>query len=402
MGAGLDFADPARSLEAYQEWGLGWEVLEQGGPFRDAFPHWWRAWEMDSTFLTPLFDLADSYALGSPGQRPVFDSIWGLLESTRPRMTSRDRQEMDIIRLVADGDWEMAYQRGARLAEEWPLEMASGMGWVSFVTNRPGEGVRWAALLDKGDGQFLEPFVASWMGYWSHYTYVLHLVGDYRKELDIALEWRRRFPQATRYWTGAEAKARIGLGDLEGLDPIIDLYREQGWLEPLVGLADEMRAHGHEEAARAFLEEEVARFETADAYLRSGGQNRAPVLYRLGRIEEAHALWDANVNVTREDPNVSSLARLGFSAALTGDTAQAREMEARLAGLPEYYDPDMEFHRAKVVAVLGEKDRAVDILRDWATSGKEQFWPSYLHSDYTLNSLLGDHPGFVELKRPKG
>jgi hypothetical protein len=126
------------------------------------------------------------------------------------------------------------------------------------------------------------------------------------------------------------------------------------------------------------------------------------VLHRLGRDQEAHRLWETGINLDRPDPWPWGVARIGFSAALTGDTAQAREMERLLMSLPEPQEAYTLFLQAKIAAALGEKDRAVRILTEWARKGTVLFWLNNLHRDFTFQSLLGDYPPFQELLRPKG
>jgi hypothetical protein len=98
------------------------------------------------------------------------------------------------------------------------------------------------------------------------------------------------------------------------------------------------------------------------------------------------------------------VARIGFSAAMTGDTAQAREMERLLLTLQPDSPVDqvcLPFLQAQITAALGEKDRAVRVLDAWGRSGMMLVWLNNRHGNFTLQSLLGDYPPIQELLRSK-
>jgi tetratricopeptide (TPR) repeat protein len=317
-------------------------------------------------------------------------------------MTRFQRHYYDGIRLSFEGQQELAYREFLAMAELSPLHSASGLTEMGLMTNHIDTAIEAASWLEKGNGEFHEPFVTFWQGYWSLYTYALHLGGQYEKELEIAREWKGRFPASSFWPTMSESYANIGLGRVENLDAVVEDWRaaDPSRLEAIWSLSDDLWVHGHREKARSILEEEVQRFETDPAY-RGRFNNQAMVLHRLGRDEEAHRLWEAGVNLNRPDPWPWGVGRLGFSAALTGDTVQAREMDRLLDEIPEEQEPYKAFLQAQVAAALGEKDRAVRILTDWGRRGVVLFWLNNLHRDFTLQSLLGDYPPFQELLRPK-
>jgi tetratricopeptide (TPR) repeat protein len=210
------------------------------------------------------------------------------------------------------------------------------------------------------------------------------------------------------------------MGHLEEIEEIVERWRAAGpdRLESIWNTADELSVHGFGEAGRSLLEGEVARFDVDSAYL-GQGNNRAMVLYRLGRVEEAHALWEENMDQARTDPwatvvvetaelslpdpGVWSIAEVGYSAALIGDSSQAREMEQRLVAMPEPQHFDTPFLRAKIAAALGEKERDVELLEEWLESPYLLVPPFILlHRDFTLPSLLRGYPPFEELVKPRG
>ncbi len=57
------------------------------------------------------------------------------------------------------------------------------------------------------------------------------------------------------------------------------------------------------------------------------------------------------------------------------------------------------YWRARIAALLGERERAVSLLRDGFAQGRS--YGAYLHAEYDLEPLRG-YPPFEELLRPKG
>lgn len=390
---------PPTKVGAFQEYRRGYELYKLGGTHMEAIGHFRKAWELDPTYLAPpLRILALSSA--RPGLRTLYDSTLVALESSRRAMTRYQRHYFDGIRLSAGGQQELAYREFLAMAELGRLEAASGLAEMALLTNHIGKSIEAAGWLETGEGAFLEPYVTFWQGYWSLYTYALHLGGGYEKQLEIAEEWGERFPANRYYPVQSAASAQVGLGRLESLNEILMDWRAERRLEAIWNLADELWVHGHRETARRILEDEVARFSTDSAYI-GRFNNQAMVLHRLGRDDEAHALWEAGINLGRPDPWPWGVARIGFSAALTGDSVQAREMERLLMSLPEPREPYTPFLQAKIAAALGEKDRAVRILEAWGRSGTLLFWLNNIHRDFTLRSLLNDYQPFQELLQPK-
>jgi hypothetical protein len=317
-------------------------------------------------------------------------------------MTPYQAHFFDWIRFGFAGEQELAFREALAMSEIAPEEAAIPLNLQSLITNRLERAVEACERLETGNGEFLEGFVSHWQGYWNRCTQALHLSGQHEEGLEFALEWRARFPNSSGA-SQAEAWSRAALGQLEEIRRTVEEWRTYGLsaVEPLWTLTDELRAHGHEEVALEILEGEVARFETDSAYIRPSGNNKAMVLHRLGRNQEAYALWGEEGYLTQENPPFWGVARLGYSAALAGDTSQARVAEEDLSSRPEPKNPYTLLERAKIAAALGDKDRAVQMLEQWAERAIVLNWVLILHRDFTIQSLLGDYPPFLELMRPK-
>ncbi|MFB3111583.1 MAG: hypothetical protein ACE10G_06085 [Gemmatimonadales bacterium] len=95
-----------------------------------------------------------------------------------------------------------------------------------------------------------------------------------------------------------------------------------------------------------------------------------------------------------------NLGVLGVIAARLGEIEEARRIDDRLAAIdrPYVFGGPMLW-RARIAASLGERERAVNLLRD--AFGRGTNYGIWLHRDPELASLR-DHPPFQELLRPKG
>jgi hypothetical protein len=91
---------------------------------------------------------------------------------------------------------------------------------------------------------------------------------------------------------------------------------------------------------------------------------------------------------------------LGVIAAATGDHTQARRI---FDEMPESDSPSAPalrgYWRACIASHLGEKDRAIELLKESYASGRRYGFED--HIDIDLEPLW-DHPPFQELIEPKG
>jgi tetratricopeptide (TPR) repeat protein len=259
---------------------------------------------------------------------------------------------------------------------------------------------------EKPEGGFLDEYVALEPLYFNAYAKVLHLLGRHEKELVVAIEGQRRFPSRGSL-RDREMEARAALGDMEGLEPLLQEDRSGGAyaLYRIWSTTDELRAHGYPEEARAVLEEELRRFDVHPIYAHvdtlkpaQKPHYRANVLHRLGREKEAHDLWEEVLPYVPAGHEVVGL--LGVTAAHIGDTAQAREMDQRLASSYDLGSPSRAVeYRAWIAVALGEYDRAVQLLRQLPPLNGYRML--YLHRDLELEPLR-EFPAFEALMRSKG
>jgi hypothetical protein len=106
--------------------------------------------------------------------------------------------------------------------------------------------------------------------------------------------------------------------------------------------------------------------------------------------------------LAQENPgNADYLGVLGVLDARRGDRAEAQRIDRELAGMTlPYLTGFPMYYRAEIAAVLGDRERAVELLRNAIAHGAVDSW-DHLHSEPAFARLHG-YPPFDELLRPKG
>jgi tetratricopeptide (TPR) repeat protein len=171
----------------------------------------------------------------------------------------------------------------------------------------------------------------------------------------------------------------------------------------------ELRAHGHTEAAQQLFTRSL------EAYLVLPSEEQATRLVGLATAYNLAGRWAEAEQVLRsyaaerpanlaEWPSISPMlevhGQLGTLAARQGKRAEAERISAMLEALERpYVFGEHTYWRARIAALLGERDEALALLRAAYAQGFKWWLP--LHSEPDFESLR-DHPAFRELLRPKG
>jgi predicted Zn-dependent protease len=118
-------------------------------------------------------------------------------------------------------------------------------------------------------------------------------------------------------------------------------------------------------------------------------------LYRTGQWKEAET--QVRELLASDDANVDYLGLDGRLAARLENPQKARAVSSELArtGEPHLWGWHT-YERARIAALLGEKDEAVDLLREALAQGLAAY--ESIHRDPDLESLR-DYPPFQELVR---
>jgi len=284
-----------------------------------------------------------------------------------------------------------------------------------MALNRPREAVDALVALGPDRG-----FTRGWWVYWEELTTALHLLGDHRAELKQAVEGARRFPDNPQVlMTQVRALAALGRADevTRRLAASVNLPAVQGWT-PADGMllaAVELRAHGHGAAADTALaraRDWLAARPPAEAASEEHRFGVALVSYLSGRLGDAqrefqrlaapepvrrsHAVtgdgWD-------QMDQMDYLGYLGTIAARQGNREPALRVDQTLAGLKRPYSFGRHtVWRARIQALLGERDVAVGLLREAIAQGYPH--AHALHTDLAFDSLR-DYPPYQELLTPK-
>jgi len=160
-------------------------------------------------------------------------------------------------------------------------------------------------------------------------------------------------------------------------------------------LLAELRWHGHRVVATRLA---------ASALERMGGTlgpvERAGFLELAGRLDAAAAIIDSLRRALPQDLFLTE--RGGVLAAARGDSASARAVLAQLEKSIQPYDNgETTTWRACILAQLGEKDRAVNLLQQALGEGIGfAFVPGSIHGRTPLEPLRG-FPPFEALIKPK-
>jgi tetratricopeptide (TPR) repeat protein len=376
------------SLAAYRLWSAGMEHFYRN-EFRAALPKLVAAVRVDSTFVGPLLYAAIAHAaLGEPAEA---ESLLAVADRQRDRLAPAERHLLAAWQAESRGDWAGALRSSREALRLTPgVTVGRSVVWWNAVrVNRPREAL---AALTRVDPE--RPPMRHYPPYWEVQTLAHHQLGDYQAELAGAVRGRGLHPDHVplRY---AEARALGALGRVteaeRALDEALDLppdplhtHAEVTW-----ALGREFRAHGHEAAAQAAFGRALAWYDarpTAERATTVQRGRRAEALYAAGRWDEARRSFEALAAERRGEASAAGdhgmyglaplgppdyRGYLGVLAARRGNRGAARAADSALAafrgshlfGRPTYW-------RARIAALLGERERAVALLREALQQGR--------------------------------
>lgn len=378
------------SFEAYQKYADALTLFLSPGASEESFELFLEAAAMDSTFNMPL--IWATFATGDEGR----DSVLTVLERRRDRLPPFERAMSDYVTAVfRTDDFHAAYQAARRAVEiapnsEWNYKLA----WAALGINRPREALEVLLRVNPGRG-----WLRDWPAYWDMRAYSRHLLGDYEGELRDARLMRKAFPDHPAH-TMHTISALIGLGRADEAlawmsSQFMQLPNRQ--CEPSQ-MAWEFRVHGFPDHA----------LRAADLALRLYQESRAEESCRIadiilirhlkGEMGEAYRLARSEAEKNPEDPN--SVIFLGVYAAAAGDRDAAMRAEWHLREMA-VDDSTLSWStllgRAAIAAHLGERERAVELLRQ--ASELQHFWDLHLHPAF---EPLWDYEPYQRLMKPKG
>jgi tetratricopeptide (TPR) repeat protein len=383
------------SYEAYRQYLQGVDLQKQFN-YAGALDYFKRACAIDTSFIPPLIGMY--YAYAGLGQRAQIDSLVQFLSLRRAQLTPLQQLYLDQFSSNASGDRMKALnalREAARIAPgavdpyDW--------GLAAFRVNRPKEAIE---ALKTADPE------RQWLPYWDVLASSYHSLGEHEKELEIAKQARKRFPDSFRL-LNCEVRALAALGKLEEIRRLIEesltltkpsTAGTPGGTMRTAGV--ELRAHGYADAATASFDQAIEWYrsrpsEELDSLFRYG---YGVTLYYARRWEEAKSIFEEFAKGAPD--NMEYQGYLGCIAARQGDREKALEVSEWLKNLKRpYLRGEHTYYRACIAGILGDKDQAITLLKDSFLQG---FTPGLnLHTNCEFESLW-DFPPFIELLKPKG
>ena len=413
-------------FEAYREYVAGLELF--GEDYTQSVRHFEKATEIDPNFVVPRLWVAAAY--GNQGDYARADTVIRRVNENREQLTPFERHMLDRHRAALAGNEAQALaaiQEAEKLAPRWPL-VGYLVGYHARNLNRPQLAVDTYSRFVP-EGNFDARAGVRWW-WFDVLTQAYHMLSDYERELEVADQAIRTFPDVLSV-RGGKVRALAALGRLEELSRVIDdsLAVQSRAAAPgdLMGqAATELRAHGHKAAALQMAAREVSWLESRPAGEKAKETYRSDLafaLYTAERWDEARTIYEGlaadqpvagsskkppQAQPEREDvPEglrvsraIAYLGALGTLAARRGDRVQALRIADELAGIDEPFLYGWHtYWRACIASLLGEKQQAVDLLRESFAQGNS--YDVSLHRDMDLEPLWG-YPPFQELLKPKG
>jgi tetratricopeptide (TPR) repeat protein len=410
----LDFSEETslpETYEALEEWRAGAGVLLHcwNGDAKCEAPgiaHMRRAVAIDSTFTLPLAALA--FRVMSSNCAAV-DSIAAEVEPVG-RLPAEDATQISIATFLCRGDLPTALDRARGGATNYPgnERMAGWEAMLLLHSNRPREAIGILAPFDESRARDPELNLAMLLD-------AYHRLGRYDSALAFVARVRRTKVNTNAdlrgLLLGEEAAALAGLGRVADVTMVTDLMArqlgddQQVLVDELEATGLELAVHGHSAAARQAFDRAITwlRAQSPDQQASPEGRRAlAGVLNAAGRWDESLALYRSVAAADSGD--FDAWATLGDLAARRGDRPEAERIERRLTAMgrqgkkgaaSEYW---ALYGRARIAGLLGDRDRAIGLLRQAVQQGFSEW--RVAHRDPDLAPLRAD-PAFQEWIRPR-
>lgn len=399
---GLNIVSHPPTLDAYRDYRAGLEIFHSDYP--RALTHLERAIDTDPTFLLPLAIM--HFAYGNLGRFEDSESVVARMESQSDRVSPAERLLIEFLRANLEGRRAQALRVLEDLERLAPESLLVNFNIVqhSLSLNRPRAAIDAFARRPSSERSLRH----SIGGYRLNLlATALHMIGEYERELE-EVRLAQEYAPGVLTFLLAEARALTALGRVADATRVIDRSLSTaptaGW-ESTPGrvmeqAARELRAHGHREDSLHFAQRAVDWYHTRPADATASREHReglACALYLAERWEEARQLF---TTLAAENPGeVPYMGYVGQIAARMGDTASARAISSKLERITgREVGAEATYGRSRIAALLGERQRAVELLRDALTQGLPH--GVHIHNNPDFEALR-DYEPFLELVRPK-
>jgi tRNA A-37 threonylcarbamoyl transferase component Bud32/tetratricopeptide (TPR) repeat protein len=392
------------SFEAYRAFNDGLDqYLHVGND--EALPYFLRAFELDTTFVTPL--IYATLNCNNLGWWAQADSLVSILQGYRDRLSEYDRHWLDYLKARVGGDYPAAL-RAIRQAAELAPGSKAVYNWALIAerSNRPQEAVDALLSLDPERGP-----MRGWRDYWDELVSVYLDLGEDGKALEAARQSRKihgDLPPTLAY----EASALAALGrvaEVNGLVnqmfalPELQLSTDLGfWSRWPLRVGVYLRRKGHIDAARTTIDRAIEWFEARLPEIQERRQlrfNYALAFYLADRCDDAYGIAKP---LSEAFPDaIDDRGFVGVLAACRGDDDEAQEVSQWLGVLDRpYLHGRNTMWRCWIAAALGDRENAVTLWRQALEEGYRH--PMAWMRHWIFVESLRDYPPFQELLRPKG
>jgi tetratricopeptide (TPR) repeat protein len=270
----------------------------------------------------------------------------------------------------------------------------------AYWINRPKEAIKMLKALDLDD-----PWVSDWGGYWGVLTWAYHMIGQHEQGLKEAQREQKMNPES---WGSLshELEALSAMGKIDEINQVIEESYEfppsQSWnpgdLMRLAGMG--LRAYGYLEDSSQILHRALLWYEAQPQDVKKTRSHRydvARILYHLEKWWEAQEIFK---DLYDENPDyLPNFGYLGTIAARMGNEEEALRISEELKNIDRpYLHGENTYWRSRIAALLGEKEQAIELIRDSLLQG-QTYNILYWNMDY---ECLEDYPPYIEIKKPKG
>ena len=395
------------SYEAYLHYADGMDLYLRRR-YDGAGAHFARAAARDPTFTAPLLWTISAYRHG--GKLAQADSLARELEPFRVHLAPWDRAMLDYHLASLRGDQAGAYRALQRTVEHAPAsEWLYLLARAAFYINQPQQTVDVLGRLSPELG-----WIGEWHEYWEYLAKALHQLGDYQQELEAVRKGRLQHPE-NDHLKVQQLRALVALGKGQDAIEVWEEILDPNWrAHAAILLIRELRVHGQASTAIEVAESAIVWHATrpdeeesppgqlgggaAPRGMESGDFFHARLLYAAERWDESRRIFE-RLAAERSDFAFYQ-GYLGALAARRGNRDEQMRISRWLAALDEpYLLGSNTLWRASIAALLGERERAVELLRTAFDEGLT--YGLWLHTDPDLQHLW-DYPPFQELVRPKG
>ena len=351
----------------------------------------------DSSFTAALVWAASSRLAAWEGREHLdreaeaaLDSVLDALAPVQDGLPGWERSMLVYLQAARRFDNPGAHLAMRDVVENGPAaDFVLLLAGITRTLDRPRETQQ---VLDRVDPSALERDRHRWL-YWVHYLWAHHRLGEYERELEVVRSLKTAFPE-TNWVYGIEVRALAALGrEDDMLDRFEVLYRGRGKGRAGV-LQHELAAHGYRALADRIERDQLAVIDAVPESERDEAwkYERGLLLEAVIGVDQAIAQIEG---IEPDSPRwMDARAARGYYAALQGDTALALQIIEELEDIPQTgYRWNVQ---ARIAAELGEKERAVALLRRMTSPTR-----GVMHREVLFPSLVGYEP-FEELERPRG